>query len=250
MADAPLQPGFKVPPEVPRYFSERGLKPSFSWLDTWGEEHAHAFTVAKAVDVELLRVFRDSIAGAIQRGEGYEQWRQNLLPELARLGWVGKRLVADPEGQRPDKAVDFSSPRRLQLIFSANMRSARAAGQWERIQKTKAVLPYLLYVRTTSTEPRPQHLRWAGTILPADDPFWRTHFPPNGWHCKCAVRQVSKFERASKLKDEGYSAERPQLDERTFVNRRTGEITRVPDGIDPGWGHNPGLAAERRRAGG
>jgi uncharacterized protein with gpF-like domain len=124
--------------------------------------------------------------------------------------------------------VDFSAPRRLRTIFQTNMRSAFAAGQWERIQRTKAALPFLLYVRTASVEPRPEHLRWAGIILPADDPFWRTHFPPNGWQCKCAVRQVSKFEARDKLRQDGYTDQAPALGERTFVNRRTGEVVRVP----------------------
>ncbi|GJD93329.1 phage head morphogenesis protein [Methylobacterium iners] len=240
--------GFRVPAEVPRYFADRGLRPSFSWLDIWGEEHAHAFTVAKAVDVELLGVMRDSIKRAIDNGQGFENWRAALKPELERIGWGKPRLVADPTGERPDRKVDFTAPGRLQTIFSSNMRAARAAGQWERIQRTKEALPYLLYVRTTSLAPRDQHLRWAGTILPADDPWWRTHFPPNGWRCKCAVRQVSRFEREDKLGQPGFSDERPALDEKPFLNRRTGEIVRVPDGIDPGWAHNPGLAAERRRA--
>lgn len=32
---------------------------------------------------------------------------------------------------------------------------------------------------------------------------------------------------------------------RVFTNRRTGEITEVPAGIDPGWGTNPGLSRAR-----
>lgn len=239
---AEVRRSFAVPPEVPRYFADKGLKPRFSWLDVWGEEHAYSFTVAKAVEVELLTTLRDGLKRAIDAGQGFEAWRAELRPELQRLGWWGKRQVSDPLGRQPDKTVDFSAPRRLQTIFSANMRSARAAGQWERIQRTKDALPYLLYVRTTSYQPRPQHLAWAGTILPADDPWWSTHFPPNGWNCKCAVRQVSRREATDKLTQPGYSDERPPLDPKGFLNRRTGEIVRVPDGIDPGWAHNPGLA--------
>lgn len=238
MAESPM----RVPPEVPRYFADKGLRPAFSWLDVWGQEHAYAFTVAKAVETELLSTFKQSIQRAIEGGQGFETWRAGLRPELERLGWWGKRLVADSTGQDPDRAVDFSSTGRLQRIFSTNMRSARAAGQWERIQRTKGALPYLLYVRTTSYRPRPQHLAWAGTILPADDPWWSTHFPPNGWNCKCAVRQVSSLEREQKIAEGGYSDEAPPLVERTHVNRRTGEVTRVPEGIDPGFGHNAGLA--------
>ena len=35
---------------------------------------------------------------------------------------------------------------------------------------------------------------------------------------------------------------------RTFRNRRTGEVTKVPRGIDPGWAYNPGQAAVEQRA--
>lgn len=245
MAGPQPERGFRVPPEVPRYFADKGLKPAFSWLDVWAEEHAYAFTVAKAVDVELLTAFRDSIQRAIESGQGFENWRAGLLPELERLGWAKPRRVADPTGERPDAVVNFAAPGRLQTIFSSNIRSARAAGQWERIQRTKDALPYLLYVRTTSAEPRVQHLAWAGIILPADDPWWSTHFPPNGWRCRCAVRQISRFERDQKLGQGGYSIEPPTLEMKPFVNKRTGEVTWVPDGIDPGWQTNPGLARAR-----
>lgn len=87
-------------------------------------------------------------------------------------------------------------------------------------------------------------------ILPADDPFWRTHFPPNGWGCKCTVRQITRRERerllSSASEEKFYSAERPVIEMKPFVNRRTGEVTYVPDGIDPGWHTNPGMPARRR----
>lgn len=238
----PVQRGFQTPPEIIRYFEQKSLKPAFSWQDVWGEEHAYAFTVAKAVDLELLTAFQTSIQKAIQDGQGFETWRQGLIPELQRLGWYGKRQVDDPTGAWKSKIVDFSRPARLQTIFWANVRTARAAGQWERIQRTKRGLPYLLYVRTASVEPRQQHLAWVGTILPVDHDFWRTHFPPNGWGCKCSVRQITRFEYERLKGQDGYSTDRPSIEMRTWTNARTGEVTQVPFGIDPGWGTNPGLA--------
>lgn len=236
------QRGFQTPPEVTRYFEQKGLTPAFSWQDVWGEEHASAFTVAKAVDAELLAAFKTSIETAIRDGQGFETWAKGIIPELQRLGWYGRRAVDDPTGQWKSKVVDFSRPARLQTIFWANVRSARAAGQWERIQRTKRGLPYLLYVRTASQEPRPEHLRWAGVILPVDDPFWRTHFPPNGWGCKCAVRQITRFEYDRLKGADGYTTDPPSVVMTDFVNRRTGEVLKVPEGIDPGWGTNPGLS--------
>lgn len=241
----PAERGFATPPEISRYFADKGLRPAFSWLDVWGEEHAYAFTVAKAVDAELLTLFKTSIQKAIDGGQGFETWRQGLIPELQRLGWYGERKVDDPTSKWKSKVVDFSRPRRLETILWSNVRTARAAGQWERIQRTKKGLPYLLYVRTTSAEPRPQHLAWAGVILPVDHIFWATHFPPNGWHCKCSVRQISRYEYAQLEGKDGYSIDPPTIETKPYVNARTGEVLHVPVGIDPGWGTNPGLSRAR-----
>jgi uncharacterized protein with gpF-like domain len=234
---------FKTPKAVTDYFDDKGLKPAFSWLDVVGEEHAYNFTVAKAIETELLSTFQSSLSEANDTGQTLETWKKNLEPQLRKSGWWGPRLVNDPTGIDPARTVNFASPRRLRTIFHSNMRSARAAGQWQRIQRTKKALPYILYVRTSATEPRAEHLRFEGTILPADDAFWRTHFPPNGWGCKCSVRQLT----AREAKRLGYDPEAggPQVVMRKFVNRRTGEVMRVPEGIDPGWHTNPGLARAR-----
>ena len=231
---------FETPAEITNYFDQKKLVPGFSWLDVFGEEHAHAFTVAKAVETELLGAFQNTLSGAIKDGLTFEEWKKQLEPELKRLGWWGPRLVSDPSGIDPAKEVNFSSPRRLRTIFQSSMRSARAAGQWQRIQRTKRALPYILYVRTSAAEPRQEHLAFEGIILPADDPFWATHFPPNGWGCKCSVRQITAREAKSLGYDPGESG--PQIVWREFRNRRTGIVTRVPEGIDPGWHTNPGLA--------
>lgn len=245
---------FRAPREVTDYFRDKTSRPRFSWLDVWGEEHAHAFTVAKATETELIGAFRRSLDTAITDGQTFENWKKGIRGELERLGWAKPRLVEDPDGLDPPRLVDFTSDRRLKTIFWSNMRAARAAGQWNRVQRTKAALPFLLYVRTAAADPRPEHLVWAGTLLPVDDPWWDTHFPPNGWGCKCAVRQVSRFEARRLVGDREITIDgeavpvsetRPEIQTRPFVNRRTGEITQVPEGIDAGWHTNPGKARSR-----
>lgn len=245
LSDKPTRQNFPVPPEVRNYFAEKGLKPAFSWQDVFNEEHAYAFTVAKAVELELLTAFKSTLQQSIDAGEGLESWKKRILPELQRLGWDRPRMVADPTGAWKDKEVNFAAPRRLETIFWSNVRTARAAGQWERIQRTKEGLPYLLYVRTTSLEPRIEHLGWVGLILPIDHEFWATHFPPNGWNCKCSVRQITARERDKLLALPGYTDQAPEIGFTDFENRRTGEMIKVPVGIDPGWGTNPGLSRAR-----
>jgi hypothetical protein len=148
---------------------------------------------------------------------------------------------------RPARRRSWTSPRRRQLlrhrqriIFDANIRTANAAGQWQRIARTAAVLPYLQYQHTTSQEPREEHWAWADVpvVLRWDDPWWDTHFPPNGWQCKCWVLQIDE-EDARAL---GWrpSTKAPADDLVPWFNARTGETDMVPEGIDPGWQTNPG----------
>ncbi len=63
------------------------------------------------------------------------------------------------------------------------------AGRWMQLTDPDqlALQPYLEYRHGDSREPRLQHLAWDGLTLPADDPWWDTHYPPNGWGCKCKV---------------------------------------------------------------
>lgn len=254
---AEIKKGFQVPPEVTGYFDGKTNAPAFSWLDVWAEEHAYKFTVAKAVELDVLSAFRSTISQAIAEGKGYDNWKPLIEAELTKQGWWAPRMVADPTGEQPDRMVNFSSDRRLKTIFWGNMSSARSAGQWERAQRSKKTLPYALYVRTTSGDPRPEHLAWVGIILPIDHPFWKTHWPPNGWLCKCQVRMISAREAQSLLGTERvigsdadgneikirYTDDVPDLGpDIEFRNRRTGEVTMVPPGIDPGWHTNPGLA--------
>jgi len=136
--------------------------------------------------------------------------------------------------------VQLGSPRRLKTIYRANMRSARAAGQWDRIQRTKAALPYLVYLLGPSEHHRPAHAAKEGMVLAVDDPFWRQWYPPNGWGCKCHVRQITRRE----ANERGIS-DSPEVPMRDVLNHRTGEIKRIPSGIDPGWERNPGLVRQR-----
>jgi len=254
---AKIAKGFQVPAEVTSYFDGKTSVPAFSWLDVWAEEHAYKFTVAKAVELDVLNAFRSTMSQAAAEGKGYDSWKPLIEKELTKQGWWGPRMVSDPSGEQPDRMVNFVSDRRLKTIFWSNMNSARSAGQWERAQRSKKALPYVLYVRTTSADPRPEHLAWVGLILPIDDPFWQTHWPPNGWLCKCQVRMISAREAKTLIgtkrvvgkNPDGtdieiwYTDQAPDLGpDIEFRNRRSGELTLVPPGIDPGWQTNPGLA--------
>ena len=237
------KPGYSfsngAPPEVSSFFRNKGLLPSFSFADVEPEEHAVSFAVAKGMQIDVLTEIQDALQKALDEGIPYRQFASELEPRLRKLGWWGVKEQIDPVTGEVRK-VRLGSPRRLKTIYRANMRSARAAGQWDRIQRSKRALPYLVYLLGPSERHRPHHEAKLGLVLPVDDPFWQTWYPPNGWGCKCHVRQITRRE-AEQL---GIS-ESPDVPMRDILNHRTGEIKRIPSGIDMGWETNHGQVRQR-----
>ena len=227
-------------PEDLHYFREKKLKPSFSYKDVWGEEHAHAFTVAKSAGFDILEDVRSAVDDAIAKGWTFATFRGKLEPTLRAKGWWGRRTV-DDDKTGVNHVAQLGSPRRLKIIYDSNLRAARAAGQWERAQRTKRGLPYFLYGLGPSENHRPHHESKKGLILPVDDPFWDAWYPPNGWGCKCWLRQIGRSE-AERLG--GVSAP-PDVGTVEFVNDRRGTTELIPLGIDPGWHTSPGKGRAR-----
>lgn len=218
------------------FIQRKTLKPTFSWLDNWGEEHAHSLSVAKATQLDILEDFQAELIKSEKSGKGF---KEGVKPKLIEKGWWGKQVREDPlTGEL--KTVQLGSDRRLKTIYRANIRTARAAGQWERAQHTKKTLPYFMYQLGASEHHREHHVAIAGTILPVNHAYWDTHFPPNGWGCKCRVRQITNVEAARKGYDPKKSA--PKIEYKEFTNKRTGEILKLPADIDAGWSTNAGKA--------
>ncbi|MEC7376171.1 MAG: phage minor head protein, partial [Pseudomonadota bacterium] len=190
-----------VPRDALAYFRDKDLRVGFDYQDVWGREHAHAFTVAKAMKMDILDDVRAGLDEALTEGKTFRDFSRNVKPKLQEKGWWGIKDEIDPNtGER--RRVQLGSPRRLKTIYQSNLRSARSAGQWQRIQRTKETQPYLLYELGPSENHREQHVAWAGTLLPVDHPWWRDHMTPNGYGCKCRVRQVSEVE-AERMEREG-----------------------------------------------
>lgn len=228
-----------APREALEFFRSKGLTQGFAWQDVWQEEHARAFTVAKAMNRDLLEDIQGAVDQALAEGRTLRQFQDELRPLLEAKGWWGRKPMIDPLTARR-KIVQLGSPRRLKTIFEVNMRSAYAAGRWERAQRNKEAFPYLRYVTAGDGRVRPEHQAWNGVLKPLDDPWWNTHYPPCGWNCRCTAVPVSR----GQLRRRGWEVteDPPSFPKVPYTNPRTGKTYDIERGIDPGFNFNVGKA--------
>jgi len=214
--------------EAIKFFRQKVNLSTKTWTDIWQSMHDRSFVVAGAMKDELIQDLRAAIDKALAEGTTIEDFRKSFDETVKKNGWSYK-------GERGW---------RTGVIFNTNLRTSYAAGHYKQMTDPDVLTarPYWKYIGGLSENPRPLHLQWNGTILPADDPWWDTHYPPNGWGCKCEVVSVS----GSEMKRDGEKmSRRPDNGTYEWVDKKTGEVHDVPYGIDPGWAYNPGKVSVR-----
>ncbi len=154
------------------------LIPTERWTDITRNAHDRAFVVAGAQKTDLLSDFAGAVEGAIREGRSIEWFRRQFDEIVERHGWAYR-------GERNW---------RTRVIYTTNMRTSYAAGRLAQLREPalREAAPYWMYRHGGSADPRPQHLSWDRLVLPTDDPWWQTHYPPNGWGCSCYVIAVSE----------------------------------------------------------
>lgn len=227
-------------------FQARGLlSQTFAWQELMHEEHASQFTVAKLFRDDLLGEIHRLLGLALTEGKTLKDFKEALIPQLKQAGWWGHVEVVDPRtGEIGHTRVN---PARLELIYDVNIRQAHAAGRWARAMRGR--MPYLIYRTRRDERVRASHRRWDGIVLPKDHAWWDTHYPPNGWRCRCLAYPIDEAGIRA-LEADGLKILREPPDDGPpipFVNKLTGEILKVPPGIDPAFAYNPGKAAQQRQ---
>lgn len=171
-------------PEQVAYLRQKLNLPSQRWDDIQRQAHDRAFIVAGAMAADLVADLHAAVVAAAENGKGIAAFRREFGQIVARHGWTGWT----GEGTRAGRAW------RTRTIYQTNMATSHAAAQRQAMLEPEylRLRPFWQYVHSGSADPRPEHKAWDGLTLPAVHPFWRTHFPPNGWGCRCRVRAVSE----------------------------------------------------------
>ena len=203
------------------FFRQKLNLPSETWRDIQKAAHDRAFVVAGAMKADLLVDLRKSVEQAVQGG-AIGEFRKQFADIVAKHGWTGWT----GEGSKAGEAW------RTRVIYQTNITTSYAAGRRAQLLDPDLLArrPFWRYVHSDSVaHPRPHHKKWGDMRLTLrhDHPFWDTHYPPNGWGCKCRVVAVAKpADGDASSPPEGWDATDPRTD--------------APVGIDAGWDYAPG----------
>jgi hypothetical protein len=208
------------------FFRQKLNLPTERFDDILKDAHDRSFVVAGAMKADLLNDLRQAVDRSIVEGKSIQWFRAEFDNIVAKNGWTGWT------GEGTKAGRDW----RTRVIYRTNLSTSYAAGRWQQLNDPDLLKrrPYWKYIHNdTVLNPRPLHQSWSGMVLRHDDPFWQTHFPPNGWGCRCRVTAV----RESEYKDH------PAPDDGTYIYKdKAGNEHVLPKGIDYGWDYAPGAS--------
>jgi len=139
-----------------------------------------AFAITGVEAANTLQSIRDRIAD-LPAGANWEDVKADLVNELHPF----LRSEDDPENT-------LAAERRAELLLRTHGFQAYQQGAYAVMEQQTDVLPYWQYVSMEDDRVRPEHAALNGIVLPADHEFWRTHFPPWGFGCRCQAIPISQ----------------------------------------------------------
>ncbi|MGF1775891.1 phage minor head protein [Vibrio nomapromontoriensis] len=207
------------------YFRSKTNISTERWADVWQGAHDRSFMVAGAMKTDLLADFRGAVDKAISEGKSLGWFKSQFNSIVAKHGWQHKG----------------EANWRSQVIYETNLRQSYTAGREQQIEQIKGRRPYGIYKHSGSEHPRHDHLTWNNLVVPLDDPWWQTHTPTNGYGCKC--KKLTASQRT--LDRLGLTVTGPpKVDYYEWVDKVTGEVHKLPQGIDPGFDYTPKSSAQ------
>ncbi|MCL2689054.1 MAG: phage minor head protein [Chitinispirillia bacterium] len=240
---------FKLKPaQAIKFMQSKGYAISWNWFDTWKEAHAKAFTVAKCMQLDVLKDIRAMVDKALKEGITLQQFKKELKPQLEKKGWWGKKELVNEETGEVTEYV-AGSPMRLETIYRTNLQTSYMAGRYEGQMASVDDLPIWQYLSVidgkTTDRCREMHER----AFYANDPIWDTMYPPNHWGCRARVRALSET-MAQRYGAAVESSKGRIVTKEVTVGKgeaaRTETVTglKLPNGqtfwTGPGWDYNPG----------
>jgi SPP1 gp7 family putative phage head morphogenesis protein len=151
-------------------------------------EREFAFTLANVAQADLVSEVYDAIDRAIRDGTTLEDFKAEVGTALEEA-WGGEQ------------------PARLEAIFRTNVQGAYNAGRFDRMTApaAKRARPFWRFDAIADSRTTPFCRGADGVVLPADDPWWKSRYPPAHHNCRSVVTPLTEDE----AKDEGITRSPP-----------------------------------------
>jgi SPP1 gp7 family putative phage head morphogenesis protein len=167
---------FDLPPEEAiKYFRDKRVVKSKEFNDLKDEARSSAFTIGGNYRDDVLEGFKSEITRALEEGTPQRETIKKF------------REILDGAGHKQLGAVH------LETIFRTNIQMAYGVGRRRALEGVADVLPLWEYHAVLDDRTRPTHAAVSGIILPANHDFWRDHFPPWGFNCRCSVSATGDY---------------------------------------------------------
>ncbi len=159
------------------------------------ELRARAFTIAGVEHFDTIQRVRELVA-EVPGGADWERQKRQIVDEIAP-SFAGKRSGYDPDGNPLYMTKDDArrhAETRAELLLRMHGFQAYAAASYRTMDAQRDVFPYWQYQSMGDQKVRDTHAALDGKVLPADSDFWKNHFPPWEWGCRCQVVPMTEDE--------------------------------------------------------
>lgn len=154
-------------------------------------ERERAFWVAGVAEADVVQQVYDAIDAAVEKGTPIAEFRAAVEDDLF-------------------EAWGHADSPRVETIFRTNVNAAQNAGRYE-IMTAPEVLdarPFWRFDAIHDSRTDEDCDKCDGVVLPADDPWWKTHHPILHPNCRCQAVPLTAEEAA----DEGLTEKPPEVD--------------------------------------
>lgn len=152
-----------------------------------------AFAAAGIERMDALRRMKETIA-RLPEGKSWDEAKRELAAEFSP--YVG----GDAKAARA----------RAEFTLRTHGFQAYAVSRHQQQVATAERFPYWQYVTVGDRRVRPGHAALDGKVLRCDDPWWRTHYPPWEWGCRCIVVSLDEEDARAAGISKGHEMPTPE----------------------------------------
>lgn len=152
------------------------------------ELKALAFTVTGVEELSVLAAVQSTLTD-LPAGVPWDKLKKQLVNQL-------HPYLDDAESGKKRALA------RAELLLRTHGFQAYQAASHAVMKRQTDVFPYWQYKSKEDGRVRPAHAALDNIVLPANHEFWKTHFPPWQWNCRCQCVPLSQNDYADIQKED------------------------------------------------